>query len=94
MRCLSAATGLVLLSSHIKEPLDALRHLATLFALELVYFFCCHLGSSDILHGRGVYGAICPEQVGDGHAALLDHDKAAGPRGAGMPPTAWSISRR
>ena len=33
---LSATTGLVLLSSRIEEPLNACRHLAMLFALELV----------------------------------------------------------
>ena len=33
---ISAAAGLVLLSSRIKESLDALRHQATFFALELV----------------------------------------------------------
>ena len=32
----SAATGLLLLSSRVKELLDALRHVATLVALELV----------------------------------------------------------
>ena len=76
---LSAAAGLVLLSSRVEESLDALRHLATLFALELVQLFCCRLGSSYIFRGRGIDGAICPEQVGDGHAALLDRAKAAGP---------------
>ena len=33
---LSAAAGLVLLSSRVKELLDALRHVATLVSLELV----------------------------------------------------------
>ena len=34
--CLSAATSLVLLSTRDEEPLDALRHLSTFFALVLV----------------------------------------------------------
>ena len=58
---LSTVAGLVLLSSRVEESLDALRHLATLFALKLVQLFCCHLGSSYVFCGRVVDRAICPE---------------------------------
>ena len=72
LRCLCAAAGLVLRGSRVEEPLDSLRHQAALFALEVVQLVRRRLGGLNVLHRCGVHTAICPEQVGDGHAALLD----------------------
>ena len=73
------AAGLVLLSSHIKELLDALRHQATLFVPELIQLVRRRLGGLNILCGCGIDGAIRPEQIGDSRTVLLDHAKAARP---------------
>ena len=79
LRRLRAAAGFVLRGSRFEEPLDSLRHQAALFALEVVQLVRRRLGGSNILRRRSVHRATCPEQVGDGHAALLDRAKAAGP---------------
>ena len=72
LRRLRAAAGLVLRGSRVEEPLDSLRHQAALFALEVLQLIRRRLGGSNVIRRRGVYRAICPEKVGDGHAALLD----------------------
>ena len=82
-RHISVAAGLVLLSSRVKESLDALRHQATLFALELVQLVRRRLGGSNVLHRHGVNGAIFSEQIGDSRAALLDRAKVARPSRSG-----------
>ncbi len=79
LRRLGAAAGLILCGSRVEELLDSLCHQAALFALEVVQLVRHRLGGSNVLRRRGVHRAICPEQVGDGHAALLDRAKAAGP---------------
>ena len=78
-RRISVAAGLVLLSSRVKESLAALRHQATLFALELVQLVCRRLGGSNILRRCGVDGAIRPKHIGDSRTALLDRAEAARP---------------
>ena len=80
LRRLRAAAGLVLHGGRVEEPLDSLHHEAALFALEIVQLIRRCLGGSDVLRRGSVHRATCPEQVGDGYAALLDRAKAAGPR--------------
>ena len=80
LRRLWAAAGLVLRGSRVEEPLDSLHHQAAFFALEIVQLVRRRLGGSNVLHRCSVHRASCPEQVGDGYAALLDRAKAAGPR--------------
>ena len=72
MRCLRAAAGFVMCGSRFEESLDSLGHQAALFAFEVFQLVCCRLGGTDVLCRRGIHGAIGPEQVGDGHAALSD----------------------
>ena len=77
--CLRAAAGLVLRGSRVEEPMDSLHHQAALFSLEVVQLVRRRLGGLNVLRRRSVHRATCPEQVGDGYAALLDCTKAAGP---------------
>ena len=79
LRRLRAAAGLVLCGSRVEEPLDSLHHQAALFALEIVQLVRRRLGGSDVPRRGSVHRAACPEQVGDGYAALLDRAKAARP---------------
>ena len=79
LRRLCVEAGLVLHGSRVEEPLDSLHHQAALFAREVVQLVRRRLGGSNVLRRCSVHRASCPEQVGDGYAALLDRAKAAGP---------------
>ena len=68
-----------MLSSRVKESLQALRHQAKLFALELVQLVRRRLGISNVLCRRGVNRAIRLKQIGDSRTTLLDRAKAARP---------------
>ena len=70
--------SLLLRSSRIKELLHALHHAATLVALQVLQLFCCRLGSSNVLLGRGVSRAVSPRHAGNGGSALPDGAHAAG----------------
>ena len=74
-----AAAGFLLRGSRVNELLNALRHGATLVALEVVELISCLLGGSYVLRGRGVDRAVYPEYAGDRSAALPDRADAAGP---------------
>ena len=72
VKLFSATAGFLLGSSRINKLLNALRHIATLIALQVVQLICCRLGSTYVLHGRGVDRAVGPEDASDGGAALSD----------------------
>src|SRR3954466_2888179 len=60
-----AAAGCILRAGRVEESLDSLRHQSALFAFKVFQFVCRCLSGSNVLCGRGVYGAVGPAHAGD-----------------------------
>ena len=73
------AAGFLLRGRRVDKLLNALRHVATLVALQVVQLVCCRLGSMYALHRHGIDRTVYSKHAGDSAAPLPDRACATGP---------------